>query len=281
MEMPYSFRCRTLTLFGALFAGTMATGGAEIEFKPRAEPAGSVVLLGDLAEIRGTPEEISGFGNIELFPSPGLNGTRFIRSVEVRQLLRLHGVDARGLRFSGAETIRVVSRGDAARRAPAAAKPVPPQLFVVYATRAIAPGERLRATDVELKPADRGAGNGPLARTLAEVEGLEATRALAAGQAIELRSLRRPILVQRGQAVTVVARIEGVRATTTARALEEGAQGDLILLESLESRQRYSAMVTGLQLAEVLATGVSVADPAPPKTTTGNAGKRPPSPVTR
>jgi flagella basal body P-ring formation protein FlgA len=280
--MPHSFRIRTATLFWALFAGAMTTGGAEVEFKPRAEPAGAVVLLGDLAEIRGTPEEVNGYKNIELFPSPGFNGSRFIRSVEVRQLLRLHGVDSRGLRFSGAETIRVVARGDAARRAPAAANAVQPQLVVVYATRAIAPGERLRPIDVELKPADRLTGNGPFARSLAEVEGLEATRALAAGQAIELRSLRRPLLVQRGQAVTVVARIEGVRATTTARALEEGAQGDLILLESLESRQRYSAMVTGVQQAEVLATGVSVADPVPPKSTAaGNAGKRPSVPVTR
>ena len=57
------------------------------------------------------------------------------------------------------------------------------------------------------------------------------------------------------------AKVSGVEARTTARALEDGSEGDVILLESLETRQRYSAIVSGMQQAEVLAAGTTVSDP--------------------
>jgi flagella basal body P-ring formation protein FlgA len=256
--------CRSLLiLVPATLFGDTSAGGAEVHFKPRAEVVGAIVTLGDIAEIRGSASEIELLQQLELFPAPTGEGARFVRTVEVQQLLRLHGVEARTTRYGGAAVVRISGR--AASQQPSrfgltAMRPAQTEA-VVCTVRGIAAGERVRAVDVELKVPEGGWHSAQPARSLAEVVGREATRPLAAGQAVDLRTLRKPLLVTRGQAVTVVARSAGVRATTTARALEDGAQGDLITLESLETKQRYAAVVTDVQQAEVMAASASVADP--------------------
>jgi flagella basal body P-ring formation protein FlgA len=138
----------------------------------------------------------------------------------------------------------------------------PRQLLpVVCVVRPIAVGDMVREIDVELRSADQTGLNGQPVHTLDEVVGRQATRDFASGHVLDARFLRKPVLVTRGQAVAVVAKAAGVRAKTTARALEDGTQGDLILVESIDTKQRYSAIVTGTQQAEVLATGATVADP--------------------
>ena len=66
--------------------------------------------------------------------------------------------------------------------------------------------------------------------------------------------------VSMSKPVTVFALATGVRVRTTAKSLGQGSKGDLIMLESLENRQRFSARITGFQRAEVFASGVRVSD---------------------
>jgi flagella basal body P-ring formation protein FlgA len=89
---------------------------------------------------------------------------------------------------------------------------------------------------------------------------LEVTRGVPAGYALDARFTQRPILIRRGEPVTVYALAAGVRVRTTARSLGQGSRGDLILLESLENRERFSARITGFQRAEVYAVSVPVRD---------------------
>jgi flagella basal body P-ring formation protein FlgA len=60
----------------------------------------------------------------------------------------------------------------------------------------------------------------------------------------------------------VRARAAGVQVTTTASATEDGSLGDIIMVQSLENREKYATHVTGLQQVEVYATGVVATDPA-------------------
>jgi hypothetical protein len=53
--------------------------------------------------------------------------------------------------------------------------------------------------------------------------------------------------------VTVFARCPGVRVRTTGRALEDGALGDLVTIESLADRKSFFARVCGPQEVEVFA----------------------------
>lgn len=73
-----------------------------------------------------------------------------------------------------------------------------------------------------------------------------------------------PPLVRRGEMVTVFARSAGVRVRTTARAYDDGALGEQIIVESPANRKKYVARVTGPQEAEVeLASSNIAAAPAP------------------
>ncbi len=80
---------------------------------------------------------------------------------------------------------------------------------------------------------------------------------------IDKRQLKKPLLVRRGEVIRVMARAAGVQVRTTARATEDGAFGDIITVQSLENREKYSAHVTGLQEAEVYATAVPASGTSP------------------
>lgn len=79
----------------------------------------------------------------------------------------------------------------------------------------------------------------------AEVVGQSARRSLRAGQVIGPASLAPPVLVRRGQRVTVAAAVGGLNASVEAEALEDGRQGERIKLRNTSSRKPLEAKVTG------------------------------------
>jgi len=85
------------------------------------------------------------------------------------------------------------------------------------------------------------------------------------GQILDDHVLRRPLLVQRTDLVTVYARTSGLRVRTTVRALEAGGEGDLVKVETLTDRKTYFARVCGPQELEVFAHAPTVAGEAPPE----------------
>ena len=65
--------------------------------------------------------------------------------------------------------------------------------------------------------------------------GLEAKRALRAGDVISVLAVEKPIAVKRGERVTVIARMNGLEVRTTAKALNAAAEGDRIKVRNLHS----------------------------------------------
>jgi flagella basal body P-ring formation protein FlgA len=132
--------------------------------------------------------------------------------------------------------------------------------MVVVSRRAFRRGEVVQASDVELvmptQPTDRTS----LATQLEDVVGRETTRSIATGQSFDATWLRKPIMVRRGEVVTVFARAANVRVRTQARALEDGGRDDIVSLERLDDRQRFTARVSGVQELEVFVSSTSVAD---------------------
>jgi flagella basal body P-ring formation protein FlgA len=129
---------------------------------------------------------------------------------------------------------------------------------VVVAVRGLPLGTLVQQEDLQVVP--QNGRDAPRAiRNPADAVGRETTRAVPAGQPLSEDGLRAPILVRRGETVTVYARSSGVEVRTTARAQQPGALGDVIPVESLLNRQRYFARVTGIQ--EVLATAGGDAAP--------------------
>lgn len=124
--------------------------------------------------------------------------------------------------------------------------------LVVVATRGMQPGEIVQETDVKLAMVKPGVVDAPFYR-LEEVIGQETKRALVLDQAIEHEQIRSPLLVKRGEAVAVYARAAGIQVRTTGRVTQDGGRGDLIVVESISTRERFFARVTGIHEVEVYA----------------------------
>ena len=92
---------------------------------------------------------------------------------------------------------------------------------------------------------------------LEDAIGKELTRDIRAGEPIHDKAIRPPVVVRRQQIVPVRAYAGGLVVTTQARALEDGSVGDVVLMESLETREKYTARVADGHV-EVFVTGISV-----------------------
>jgi flagella basal body P-ring formation protein FlgA len=135
-------------------------------------------------------------------------------------------------------------------------------LTVVVATGGIHRGSVIRPDDVMLQHVLPGTELGDALSSLDAVVGKEAARSIAPGQMLTPQHVRAPLVVRRGEVVTVYSRSGGISVRTTGRAREDGSVGDLIAVESLHDRETFFARVSGIQQVEVYAGGMLVS-PAP------------------
>jgi len=226
---------------------------AEIVLRPVCQPAGSIVRLGDLAEIRVAERaRHDALAAVELFPTPLPGQRRVVRVRELCDLLALAGVPIVEHRFSGASEIVINSPGDAPKSSVRFRPTEPPQRGqVVVATTAIAKGALITASDVRLEPAASPEIEASGFHTLDDVLGREAVRSILPGAVLQPELLRTPLLVRRGEVINVFARSPAVRIRTTARAQDDGGLGDTIAVESLLNRSRFNVRITGPREAEV------------------------------
>lgn len=130
--------------------------------------------------------------------------------------------------------------------------------MVVVATRSLPKGTLIRDTDVCLQPLLRDLGVGETFATLEDVLGQETTRSITSEQPLAPEMLTAPILIRRGDAVTVTARAGGLKVKTTGRARDAGGLGDVITVESLLNRDTFLARVSGPQQVEIFAHSTQV-----------------------
>ncbi len=258
---------KTVLYFLAILVGTCSADAAEVTLLPQSHAKGSLVLLGDVAEVKSADaERVAQLKRVELFPAPAAHRSKLMHVRELVELLVLHGVNIDDLEFTGTRTTRIYAATQEPKVVPVglqtpAAEPLD---MIVVARRDLNRGDIVRDADVELQPSDPKVKGFQLASDRQAVVGMEILSAVREGQSIALHQLRKPLLVKRGEIIRVRARAAGVQVTTTARATEDGSLGDIIMVESLENRAKYAAHVTGLQRVEVYATGVVAADPARP-----------------
>ena len=87
-----------------------------------------------------------------------------------------------------------------------------------------------------------------------EVKGMQARRTLSAGQAFRSDDVRRPIVITKGQTVTMEFEEPGVQLTAMGRAMSEGGVGDTVTVQNPASYRMISAIVTAP--GTVRATGI-------------------------
>jgi flagella basal body P-ring formation protein FlgA len=136
---------------------------------------------------------------------------------------------------------------------------------VAVAVRPIARGEVITAADVEMQSLEGAptTGRRSAVNSLEQLVGMEAKQAIQIGDVIFTDHLQAPMLVKRGEEISVVSQTGGIRVRTTARARQDGARGQLVQVETLETKERYDVRVVGLREAAVF-SAVGLTAPQPP-----------------
>jgi flagella basal body P-ring formation protein FlgA len=139
---------------------------------------------------------------------------------------------------------------------------------VLTARRAINQGAAIVAADVDLMPVtftrldDLGLDDAAI------VLGQRAKRFIPAGTRIELETLEPVPLVLRGQLITLISEVGGVRVVTTAKAGANGVRGETIRVRSLDDNKvEFDAVVTGP--GEARAAGGGSAEESKPRLVLG------------
>lgn len=148
---------------------------------------------------------------------------------------------------------------------------------VVVATRTVPRGNVITAADVEVRMLDtntKSANKRIVFDTVDAVIGKEARQALQPNSIVYTDLIQSPILVKRGEVITVGAESGGIRVRTSAKAVQDGSHGDLIQVETLDSKQKFGARVVGLREAAVYSpTPIE----APPRKTRPETARRLPA----
>jgi flagella basal body P-ring formation protein FlgA len=127
---------------------------------------------------------------------------------------------------------------------------------LVVAKRAVARGNVITAADVEvrtLEPAAKNAGRRAGFESIEKLIGMEAKQQLQQNEIVYSDQVHSPVLVKRGELISVSSRSGSISVRTSAKAVQDGSKGDLIQVESIDSKQRYDARVVGLREASVFA----------------------------
>jgi flagella basal body P-ring formation protein FlgA len=147
---------------------------------------------------------------------------------------------------------------------PVYADVTPAAVPVVVAVQPIARGALITAADVELQTIESvpsATSRRAPVTSLAQLIGMEARQPISVGDVVFTDRVQSPVLVKRGEVITVVSQGGGIRVSTTARARQDGARGELVQVESLETRERFDARVIGHRQAAVFAsTSIPAAD---------------------
>lgn len=126
-------------------------------------------------------------------------------------------------------------------------------------TRALARGETAGRDDVEIDRLPKRRVGNQRPADVDRIVGMVARRPLRAGQPLSPNDFTRPILVTRGDAVTLVFEAPGLTVTGRGQALESGALGDVVGVLNPQSKRTVHATVAGPGRAVVGAGSRTVA----------------------
>lgn len=115
---------------------------------------------------------------------------------------------------------------------------------IVVPAHNIARGDVIGESDVTYATVEGSALMAGVATSIDDVKGMQARRVLGAGQALRSADVRRPIVVGKGQTVTMLFSVPGVEVTAVGRAMSEGGVGDTVTVQNPASYRMISATVT-------------------------------------
>ena len=125
--------------------------------------------------------------------------------------------------------------------------------------RPIARGDVITPSDIVIERIPRTTLRADAIANADQLTGLSARRSLREGTPLSGDMLMEPILVQRGDLVTIVYRSPGLTLTTRGRASASGARGDVISVFNVQSRRTIEGEITGPGIVTIMPQRVPVA----------------------
>lgn len=234
MQSTTTFSRTAWLAFGIWVAAAVSPAGAaepslpQLALRSSATPAGPLVRLGDLVQTVGgeaalaetaLTEEIM---NLVLFPAPGRGASRTVARRELVELLALCDLSPRSVQIVGADEVTIQPAASETR-------------YVVRPALHLIPSPSNLRTEPGLPAA---------ART---------PRTAAPGE--NAKPAENPLFVRRNGAVTVHCLAAGVKVTASGKSLADGAQGDKVLVELADTREKVLAQVLGPQTVQIQVAG--------------------------
>jgi len=126
---------------------------------------------------------------------------------------------------------------------------------VVVATRPISRGQVIRSQDVVLDDRDFVRADELGLTEVASAAGQQSRRFIRKGEMVRVRDVKPCPLVERGDLVTALSDVGGLRVRTVVKALESGMLDQTIEVRNEASRERFRATVVGPQMVKVAGAG--------------------------
>jgi flagella basal body P-ring formation protein FlgA len=116
-------------------------------------------------------------------------------------------------------------------------------LEVATVTRTVERGGILRESDVEMERRPRAEIGRDVVTGRQQVVGLAARGTLQPGRPIRAVELMKPDLIQRNDAVTLVYEVPGIVLTIRGKAIDSGAEGDVISVLNEQSKRTVQGTI--------------------------------------
>ena len=123
---------------------------------------------------------------------------------------------------------------------------------VVVASRPLPRNWTLQESDIKLAERESSSLEYGYLTRVEDALGMQLRRPLSAGQALAPGALGAPILVRRGQNVTLVADAGALKVRVNGIAMEDGSAGEVINVQNLSSKRKVQAVVRSEKSVEVL-----------------------------
>ena len=139
--------------------------------------------------------------------------------------------------------------------------------------RPLARGEIVQRSDLVMERRPKAEMGSDFFGDAGQLIGLSVRRAMRAGQILRQTDLAKPELVQRNETVTLIFEVPGIMLTSRGKALESGAEGDVVNVLNAQSKRTVQGTVTGSGTVTVISrtprivantVPLATADEAPP-----------------
>ena len=115
---------------------------------------------------------------------------------------------------------------------------------IVVPAHDIVRGDIISESDLTYATVDGAALMSGIPTKMDEVKGMQARRMLSAGQPFRGDDVRKPIVIGKGDTVTMQFIVPGVELTAMGRAMSEGGIGDTITIQNPASYRMIAGIVT-------------------------------------